>query len=329
MDTNSAIRKICNLCNYREEDIGYAGLKDSQAETLQRISLWNGQKECLSNINHPKIKILNPVKQKYGISVGDLFGNHFQVLIRNPDNLVSESDRISFCKDAESQGFLNFYGLQRFGSKRPILHLFGRYLLQGQYSEAIDAYLGTFSELEHESISKLRKMYINGEPISEIRAQYSSSYSFERKMLLGLIKGYSVKKIIHSLPEYFLRLAISSYQSYLFNQLLTYLHSQNYQLDSETKLPLVGHSSDFSDLPHEIRNLLIELLSKDNLNLNSFRHQIKKISSKGTERLAIIKPTHVKLFPYNEGKKNIKVQFSLPKGSYGTIFLREIIKKPI
>ncbi len=326
IDTHSAIKKICTLCHHSEKDFGYAGLKDAQAETLQRISVWSRKKECLEKINLPNLKVLNPIKQKFGISIGDLLGNHFQVKIRNIQRNVSQTELEALCSDIETGGFLNYYGLQRFGSKRPILHKIGLHLIREEYSLAIDTYLGEPSKFEHEKISKLRQMYINEESLTEIYAKFPSTYAFEKRMLSGLIKQNSEEKIIFSLPIYFLRLAISAYQSFLFNKLLSSLHLRKYKLNSDIFLPITGYYTRLTDLPEEMKSLMQEFLLNEELSCKSFKHRIKKLSSKGTMRPAIVKPYNVKIFSESARKNDLQVNFSLPKGSYGTMLLREIIK---
>jgi tRNA pseudouridine13 synthase len=329
LDTNSALKRICNLCGHNEKDFGYAGLKDAQAVTFQRISVWAGQKGCLERINLPDLKVINPIRQKFGIAIGDLIGNHFQVKIRNIQRKVDDLELNSFCSDAETNGFLNYYGLQRFGSKRPILHKFGQYLLEEQYSLAIDLYLGASSEFENENITKIRQMYNEEESLEEIFELFPSAYSFERRMLSGLMKGSSKERIIKSFPMYFLRLAISAYQSFIFNKILSNLHSQGYQILSKMKIPIIGYSTDISKLPLEIKALLQDFLNEDDLTLRSFSHQIKKLSSKGTERAAITKPSRVKMLADYSEDDSIQVHFSLSKGSYGTMFLREVMKNEL
>jgi tRNA pseudouridine13 synthase len=329
LDTNSALKKISKLCRYEEKDFGYAGLKDAQAETFQRISVWAGQKECLGRINLPNLKVLNPIRQKFGIAIGDLVGNYFQVKIRTIQREVNRKELSSFCSEAEKNGFLNYYGLQRFGSRRPILHKFGQCLLQGKYSLAIDLYLGYCSEFENENITKLRQMYTKEESIADIFKQFPFTYTFERRMLSGLMKGRSTEKIIKSFPIYFLRLAISAYQSYIFNKMLSSLQDQNNKLLKKMRLPIIGYSTNLSKLPLEIKSLLQDFLIIDDLSLKSFNHQIRKLSSKGTERAAIEKPSRVEFLSNYTEEDSLKVRFSLSKGSYGTIFLREVLKNEL
>ena len=326
LDTYSAIKKIRSVCTCKETDFGYAGLKDAQAESLQRISLWRGDKRCLEQINLPNLKIINPIKQKFAIAIGDLLGNQFQVRIREPKISVKQEKWESFVEEAEEKGFLNYYGMQRFGSKRPILHLIGKSLLQENYSNVLKMYIGSTSELEHIYITKTRLMFENNLDLSEIRDLFPHSYLFERLMLNGLSKGKKPQEIVFSLPKYFLRLSISAYQSFIFNKLVSTLDLSGLNSNKILSIPLVGYKTDLSDFDEEIGLKITEFLTEDGLNLKSFMHKKKILSSKGTVRLATVKPENVVVKFIEAGLKDIELSFNLPKGSYGTMFIREVQK---
>jgi tRNA pseudouridine13 synthase len=326
LDTYSALKEIARQCGYIEKDFGFAGLKDARAETFQRISVWGGKKECLESIDFPNLKIINPIRQKFSIQIGDLLGNQFKVTIREPQRSISSSEIQKFCFESESRGFLNFFGLQRFGSLRPILHEIGRFLLRGEYFKVLDTYIGKTSDLENLKVTELRLRYRNGEPLREIYDKFPRWYSFERRMLKGLEKRISHENIVSSLPKYFLRLAVSAYQSFCFNRLLSSLFKdQSFSLTS-LDLPIIGYNTNLTSFPRDIRSVIGEYLSTDDLGLNSFKQKRYAINAKGTTRPAIVRPQNVSVTDNNDVKNTIKVTFSLLKGSYGTIFLREILR---
>ena len=326
LDTYSALKKIALACHLHENDFGFAGLKDAQAVSLQRISVWGLQRNCLEKINIPNLRIINPIRQKFSIGIGNLTGNQFQVVIRDISEIIEKEIWLNFRREVMDRGFLNFFGLQRFGSKRPVLHLVGQYLLQEKYSDAIDTYLGNVSDFENEKLTKLRERYLNHENPSKIMNEFPRSYTFERTMLKGLVKRKSPERIILSLPQYFLRLAISAYQSFLFNIILQNLHLIKYPFLPETKIPLAGYSTDLSYLNEKSREILTECLNKDNLDLTSFRHKHKMLRTKGFDRAAVVKPTDLKLKFSDSGENNIQILFNLTKGSYATMFLREVLQ---
>ena len=327
IDTYSAIKKIGRICHHNEADFSFAGLKDAQAESFQRISVWAGKRECLIGINLTDMRIINPIRQKFAISIGDLVGNQFQAVIRNLQRSLSIQQWGNFRKEAESTGFLNFYGLQRFGTKRPILHLVGKHILREEYLDAVNVYIGSTSKLENEKITLLRQLYNEKNSSSRLFDQFPSSYSFERMMLRGLKKKKSPERILKTLPKYFSRLALSAYQAFIFNKILQHIYENYDAIHPHLKLPVVGYSTDLATLDVKIREAVNEYLSIDGLSLQSFKHKYENFSSKGTIRSAIVKPRNLKLNFISKAEDKIQALFELPKGSYATIFLRELMKR--
>lgn len=327
IDTYSAIKKIGRICNHKDEDFSFAGLKDAQAESFQRVSVWVGKRECLEKVNLKHLKIINPIRQKFAISLGDLVGNHFQVVIRNTKKSLSSQQWENFRKEAESTGFLNFFGLQRFGSKRPILHLVGKHILREEYSKAIDVYLGSISEFEHEKITRLRQSYNNQTPYGQLIELLPPTYLYERIMLKGLNKKKTPERIVQSLPKYFSRLAISAYQGFIFNRILQYLHKQKDVIQNHLAIPVVGYSTDITTIDEDVQEAIERYLSMDGLSPRSFKHKIKHFSSKGTTRYTTIQPKNLKLLNSPKHENTIQLAFELPRGSYATMFLRELTNK--
>lgn len=329
LDTFSAIRKLCNFWGVAEEDFGYAGLKDAAAETYQRISVWNIDGRLIEATDLPKMKVFHPIRQKFAVKIGDLIGNFFEITIRDIQNEWDDEYWKHFKSHLESKGILNFYGFQRFGGKRPILHQIGKNLLQEEYSDAIDKYLGETSPLEKENITELRKEYYKIRSYSNLRSKFPNSYRYEKLLLRGLERHHSAKNIILSLPKSFLRLAISAYQSYLFNKVLSLLNENHFPLPADLVIPLAGYQSIREQTSYEAWYELTALLDKDMLDFQSFMHEEQKLRSKGALRKAIAFPCE---FDYHhmaiEEKGNV-VTFSLPKGSYGTVLIREITKTEI
>lgn len=326
IDTFSAIKRLSNSWKKAEKDFGFAGLKDAAAETYQRISIWNINKSRIKDTNLLKVRVFHPIRQKFAVRIGDLLGNFFEIVIRDIRREWNKVDWEHFKLHLESKGVLNFYGLQRFGAKRPILHLIGKYLVQEKYSDAIDKYLGETSPLEHENITKLRQEYLETRSYSALRLKFPYSYSIEKTLLIGLGRHLSAKNIILSLPRSFLRLAISAYQAFLFNKVLSYLNEINFPLLSDLVIPIPGYQIIRKQTCEEIWDRLKALLEEDTLNFQSFRHNQPNLSSKGSLRKAILVPTKFKYSHIDIEKRRSKVSFCLPKGSYGTVVIREITK---
>ncbi|MFX0123305.1 MAG: tRNA pseudouridine(13) synthase TruD [Candidatus Hodarchaeota archaeon] len=326
-DTFRAIKKLSSLLRIPENYFGFAGLKDAAAETYQRISIWNTDIKNIKSINLPKIKLFHPIRQKFAVKTGDLLGNYFKIRIQAIRKDWNINDLESLKNNLELKGVLNFYGYQRFGSTRPILHLIGKLLLQNRYSEAIDNYLGATSPFENEKIVNLRQEYHNTRSYGDLRDKFPHSYRIERLLLKGLETNHSSKSIVLSLPKQFLRLAISAYQSYLFNRVLSYINEAEIPLSSNLAIPLLGYQSVCKQTSDEIWEKQIAFLEEDSLDLESFYHEQTILRSKGSLRNAILFP---KQFLCSQlGIEEVEVIFRLPKGSYGTTVVREIIKESI
>ena len=79
-----------------------------------------------------------------------MIGNHFEIKINNSSKRISEFN--------EYEKILNFFGYQRFGSKRPITHLVGKAIIQKNYQAALDLLLNYSSEYDTKENNANRKI---------------------------------------------------------------------------------------------------------------------------------------------------------------------------
>lgn len=327
IDTFTAIKQISQKLKISEKDIGYAGLKDAKAKTYQRISLWCTNISQISSLSIPNLQLINPIRQKFGIKIGDLSGNFFNIRIKDIQRAPCQSEWNSFIKTLSVSGLLNYYGTQRFGSIRPVLHNIGKFLIQKNYEEVIHEYIGHISPLESQYITQLRKDFLNGLDLKKIFSAFPPKYSIERILLAGLEKEWSPKQIVSRLPLSFLRLSISAYQSYIFNMVLNSLLDIEYKITTGTLLPLPGFNTSSTNYPDVIWNNLITVLESDSITLSDFRSLDKKLRSKGSERKSKILINDFTIHTDNTmNDEEVNVSFSLPKGVYATILTREITK---
>ncbi|MFX0140180.1 MAG: tRNA pseudouridine(13) synthase TruD, partial [Candidatus Hodarchaeota archaeon] len=96
-------------------------------------------------------------------------------------------------------------------------------------------------------------------------------------------------------------------------------------------IPIIGTNTNLDEFPL-MKLLYEEIAYKENMNKNLFNNKLPYSQEfKGSIRAMITKPTSLKLLELsddelNPGKKKIKLEFSLQKGSYATILIRELIK---
>ncbi len=106
---------ISGYIGIRRRDIGYAGLKDKHAMTIQSVSVPNKYREKLENFTHDKIKILEMVQHNNKIRVGHLKGNRFHIRLKKVLG-VQKKKLDSVLKWIQANGIPNYFGEQRFGT---------------------------------------------------------------------------------------------------------------------------------------------------------------------------------------------------------------------
>ncbi len=348
IDTSSALDWISKLWKIQRNNFSIAGTKDKKALTAQRVSVWGAktkfEKKSIRNLSFPTLQTKALCMNLKEIRLGNLWGNYFDIIIRDIDySKETISERINdILHEVESKGgILNSFGHQRFGDRRPITHIVGKSLLQGNVKEAIRCYIGKVSETEEEETKKARTVFWNSENPDETLQILPSHLRIERKMLNELSRHKNdYLQAFNSLPAQFRKLFIHAYQSYLFNRYLqirveNYENGLNKQLSGEKKennrifIPIVGATTVLNGQTEEIYNTIFE---EESISLDDFQKPfIKKIGGKGTFRALGFKPERIEIKEIDDDELNIgrnetRLSFEIMKGSYATEFLREIMK---
>ncbi len=115
MTTWEMIDAISNHIGIRRRDIGYAGLKDKHAMTIQYISVMATHEEKLKAFIHDKIKILKMQRHNNKIRIGHLKGNRFKIRLKKVLG-VQKAKLDSVLEWIKANGVPNYFGNQRFGT---------------------------------------------------------------------------------------------------------------------------------------------------------------------------------------------------------------------
>ncbi len=116
MTTWDMIAVFKKYLNIDATEIGYAGLKDKHATTIQYISFNVRYANALKKFKHKQIKILEFIKDNKSIRMGDLEANRFGINLYNVDNVKAGKIEKTI-KKIEKNGLANYFGYQRFGTK--------------------------------------------------------------------------------------------------------------------------------------------------------------------------------------------------------------------
>ena len=366
-DTFGAIRMISRALKIHPNLIEVAGLKDKRSISVQKASIKGNHIEKLKKLKLKDIFVRCIMPTKKSVKLGSNRGNHFIITLRNIEKEVNEEKRIKALFDElHTRGFPNYYGLQRFGTFRPNSHIIGRFILEGEFVLATYSTELPQSQLVREKLKKtgdLEKAY----------NLFPESLNYERAMIKYLLDNpRDYEGAINHLPNYLIKLLISSFQSYLFNKMLSLRHKNGISLYKPIKgdvfsildddngnitkikytygglydkflreandlnrarivIPLIGYNTKLDDFPL-MKSLLLEILDKEQISAEIFNNELLyTYEFKGSFRPIIVKPLGLKILEYTEddifqNKNKLKIEFSLQKGSYATLLLREIIK---
>ena len=120
--SQDVIRAAERFFGVKEPAIGCAGKKDANAITRQWISvqthLGDGDVEnCVKQMNEISwLKVLQHTRHTNKLRMGHLKGNHFDVLLENVQ--LDDHGIESACEVLSREGFINYFGYQRFGIDR-------------------------------------------------------------------------------------------------------------------------------------------------------------------------------------------------------------------
>ncbi len=324
-----AVEKYFKIGN---KDIGLAGIKDTVAVTSQRISLW------LPNKPLPKepIELLGGIITIFGwqrkidqVYIGDLLGNRFKITVRDPETIPENLlDRLSTPKP-------NYYGIQRFGEKRPISHLVGLALIKGNYEEAVRIFIGDTTGTEEEEIKKIREMYLNGTASPREIADLLPNKRILEKKVLYFLDNHPNDFLgaLKQLPERLLHLQVYAFQSFIFNQYLS-IRMENDPFKpipgetrgEETGMVLAPIPGGKKNIHGEARKIYQEILSQYGLDIKDINPPPEtKIFIRRIFRDLFLIPrkSHVS---FSDDKNYYVIRFDLRKGQYATSVLREIMK---
>ncbi|MBD3303629.1 tRNA pseudouridine(13) synthase TruD [Candidatus Woesearchaeota archaeon] len=272
-NTIRALEHAANALHINPKKFGFAGNKDKIAITEQVCSVPEVNKDRLEKIKLRDIELKFLGKGNEPISLGDLEGNEFEIIVRNIDK-----------KPAAKKEFVNYFGEQRFGKINvPI----GKAIVKKDFEKAV-------------------KLMLSNKGPEEVKVR---DYNHKNPTnYVGALK---------TLPLKLLKIYIHAYQSWIWNKVVE-------KTGKKGTLPLVGFGTIVDN------SVLADFLAEEGIRPRDFIiKEIPELSSEGDEREIIAEAKDLKIGPLeedeiNKGKKKNLVKFTLPKGSYATVFINQL-----
>ncbi|NPE07603.1 MAG: tRNA pseudouridine(13) synthase TruD [Asgard group archaeon] len=340
IESNNALYKISSSLKRELNDINVAGTKDKTAYTAQRATIWKIPPEKLSQLELEGIIIRSPRTTIYQTYLGDLYGNHFTIKIRELNygkEQINHKVKNIIKEINEFNGIPNYFGHQRFGTRRPISHIIGKFLLLGEVEKALHLYISYTTEDEAESTILARKMFQETNDPKKTLKLLPSSMIFEKRILKYLSKKPNdFLGALHILPKNLQRIFIHAYQSHIWNLTLSeririYGNLSNNPIDELEEniaiLPIIGFKTNLTD--NVLSDYAKSLLEKDDIKLDNFKVKyLPTLRFIGSNRRIALIPENLSysIDVDSENQDYVVTQFTLKRGSYATVVLRELMK---
>ena len=271
-------------------------------------------------------------------------------------------------KDLEALGgFPNFFGVQRFGSIRPVTHLVGKHIVHGDFEKAVMMYIGNPNDEEDDS-SRLPRQHLQETMDLETAIQeFPRTLTFERMLIGWLLRNPGDwSGAIRTLPPNLQMMFVHAYQSYLFNLMLSERIRKGIPLDrpivGDVVLPADRTGYADHDKPVPVTRFNLDLVEKSVREHKAFVSGVlfgseskfaegemgeierKVVTTEGVQLQDFIVPQIAEcnsrgsrrelVSPFKDlkvqcGEDNMDMSFILGKGCYATVMLREYMKSDL
>lgn len=183
--TLDAIRRLARALKLSERDVGYAGMKDARGVTRQTVSLPRVKPEEVLALELPGVSVLSAVRHRNKLKLGHLAGNRFRLRVRGvvPDALSRAEAILAVLA---RRGVPNRFGEQRYGVQGNS-HLIGRAMLAGDWRAAVDLVIGYPEKVSAEAWRSAIEAYRRGELEASLQL-FPGHCRTERDIIQRLVK---------------------------------------------------------------------------------------------------------------------------------------------
>ncbi|MBY0113165.1 MAG: tRNA pseudouridine(13) synthase TruD [Phycisphaerales bacterium] len=238
LTTPDAVNRLARELGIRPDTVGYAGLKDKHAETVQYVSVPVNPKRPTPEQVTPTARSEAAPDTRWSaalagtldheLSSKDIDGNRFVIVVRDLaretcDEMVRRARLLGVESPDGSKALriVNYFGAQRFGSARHGEGWIARALIAGDFELALKLAIGTPARKDSGQLRTLTRLCAQHWGKWERIAKDAPRIP-EAKPLAVLARGGenpNFKQAFAALPAFLQALYLEAYQSHLWNRI--------------------------------------------------------------------------------------------------------------
>lgn len=334
--------------------LSYGGMKDNRAVAVQYVTPTTTKSLRPARVVRGRFtaELLGFVSKP--LSRGMVQGNHFTIVVR--ECCADFADRLEeTIALGQSRHLPNFFGFQRFGTREGGTHLIGKALVQQDFEYAVSLILLTPRRTDDEATRDARSTMSAGK-YKEGARMLPPCQDVERMVALRLSsEPGDWTRALRAVPIEVRRLYVQAYQSFIFNRTLSlalesgldisrYDAGDNWsevsgdglvtsrvrgvkdevpsQASPVPMMQLLGYA--YRNYGSRFDSCLEAVMTQERVSAKEFYvKQMQEVSAEGGFRrphMAIYNPT------YACSGERADLSFTLARGQYATVLLREVIK---
>ncbi|PSQ14391.1 tRNA pseudouridine(13) synthase TruD [Halobacteriales archaeon QS_8_69_73] len=231
-DTNDFAAALSDALGVSRERVSWAGTKDKHAVTTQLFSVRSDRTD-LPAVDDADLEPLGRAGRP--VLFGDLAGNDFEIVVRDADRPAAVESVVDELRDFAADGddgddgdgdvvaVPNYFGQQRFGSRRPITHRVGLDVVRGDWAAAAVRYVCEASEREPDRTREAREEVGETRDWATAVERLPGHLRYEQAIAGRLAEGADgpadYRAALEELPTNLQRLFVNAAQSYVFNRI--------------------------------------------------------------------------------------------------------------
>ena len=234
-DTLAALSLLANRVSVPLRHFNIAGTKDKRGVTCQRVSVRKVFAESLVQVQRAlpsNVKVGNFAYRADRLNLGSLFGNRFTVVLRDVQGL-DEAGVQAALQSLKEYGFVNYFGMQRFGTTSIPTYTIGVAIVNRDYQKAIELVLASRMDMDADdfaaAMASFRKALADKDAGARHEARQSARDAAEKtprwmkveRLILEQLAagdgGLNFGAAVFAIPRHLRMMYVHSLQSFAWN----------------------------------------------------------------------------------------------------------------